>query len=554
MRTGKSFLLILLFSAVLLNGCASQQHKHPGKEIFYYNEASGIVNLDPAFSRDLPHIWVCNQLYNSLVKLDDSLHVQPSIAKSWSISPDGRTYTFLLRNDVFFHDDPVFKGKPRKVIAEDFVYSFRRMVNPKTASPGAWVFDLVADTPKGKDFSAMNDSVLQITLKKAFPPFLGILAMKYCSVVPKEAVQFYGSDFRKHPVGTGPFFMKNWVENVRLVLQKNRHYFERDKQGQRLPYLDAVSISFLRDKTTAFLEFTKGNLDFISGIAPSYRDEILTRTGELRLRYKKSIDLLKAPYLNTEYLAMLVDTGLQKVKVSPLRLKAVRQAINYGFDRVKMIKFLRNGIGIPGNKGMIPAGLPSYNSKADYGYSYDPEKARALLRSAGFGPQNPVPPVTLSTTSDYLDLCKYVQSQLGDIGLTVNINVLPEASMREMKADAKLNFFRASWIADYPSAENYLSLFYSKNFAPNGPDYTHFSSALFDQWYVESFSLPSDKKREALYRKMDSLVMEQAPVAVLYYDEALRFVQKKVRGMTLNPINMLNLERVRIDKQIGERK
>lgn len=547
-KVGVLFFLILLLSVVLFSGCASQQHKHPGKEIFYYNEAAGIVNLDPAFSRDLPHIWVCNQLYNSLVKLDDSLRVQPSIAKSWTISPDGKTYTFLLRNDVYFHDDPVFHGKLRKVTAEDFVYSFRRLVNPKTASPGAWVFDLVANTPKGKAFRALNDSLIQITLKKAFPPFLGMLAMKYCSVVPKEAVEFYGSDFRKHPVGTGPFFLKNWVENVRLVLQKNPNYFERDKEGHRLPYLDAVSISFLRDKTTAFLEFTKGNLDFISGIAPSYRDEILTRTGQLRSRYKNDVYMLKAPYLNTEYLAMLVDTSLQKVKISPLRLKAVRQAVNYGFDRVKMIKFLRNGIGIPGHKGMIPAGLPSYNARADYGYSYNPEKARKLLHDAGFGPNNPPTPITLSTTSDYLDLCKYVQSQLGDIGLTVHINVLPEATMREMKADAKLNFFRASWIADYPSAENYLSLFYSKNFSPNGPNYTHFYNALYDKWYQQSFSITSNKKREKMYRKMDSLIMEQAPVAILYYDEALRFVQKKVHGMTLNPVNMLNLERVRIEK------
>jgi peptide/nickel transport system substrate-binding protein len=213
-----------------------------------------------------------------------------------------------------------------------------------------------------------------------------------------------------------------------------------------------------------------------------------------------------------------------------------------------MIKFLRNGIGIPGNKGMIPAGLPSYDKQADYGYSYNPEKARKLLKEAGFGPSHPVPPITLNTTSDYLDLCKYVQSQLNDLGMDVHINVLPEASMREMKATAKLLFFRASWIADYPDAENYLSLFYSKNFAPGGPNYTHFSNNQFDKIYRHSFSVTNRHQRELLYRKMDSLVMEQAPVAVLYYDEALRFVRKRVHGMTLNPVNMLNLERVKIQK------
>ena len=540
--------LWLLVIAGTFSSCHNSAHTHPGKQIFYYNSPAEIVNLDPAFARDQAHIWVCNLLYNGLVKLDDSLHIKPCIAKRWKISDGGKVYTFFLRNDVYFHNDPVFKGKKRKVTAADFVYSFRRLVNPKTASPGSWVFDNVADTNGGKAFEAINDTTLKITLKRPFPPFLGILTMKYCSVIPHEAVQFYGQDFRKHPVGTGPFFLKNWVENVQMVLQKNPDYFEFDSAGNRLPYLDAVSISFLVDKMTAFLEFSKGKLDFISGIAPSYRDEILTRTGTLRSKYKKHVRLLKMPYLNTEYLGIMVDTGLQIVKNSPLRIKAVRQAINYGIDRVKMIKFLRNGIGIPGNKGVIPAGLPAYNPKADYGYSYNPAKAKILLKKAGFGPDNPMPPITLTTTSDYLDLCKFVQSQLNDIGFDIRLNITPPGTLRAMKAQAKLPFFRASWIADYPDAENYLSLFYSKNFTPDGPNYTHFSDPKFDALYEKSLSVTNRVKREKLDRQMDSLVMQQAPVVILYYDEALRFVQKRVKGMTLNPINLLNLDHVRIEK------
>ncbi|MBE0649388.1 MAG: ABC transporter substrate-binding protein [Bacteroidales bacterium] len=547
----KKFLnyLWLLVMAGILGACHNTSHTHPGKQIFYYNSPTEIVNLDPAFARDQAHIWVCNQLYNGLVKLDDSLHVKPSIAKSWKVSDDGKIYTFDLRNDVYFHNDSVFKGKKRKVVASDFVYSFQRLVKPKTASPGSWVFDDVADANGRKAFEAINDTTLQIRLKKPFPPFLGILTMKYCSVIPREAIQYYGQDFRKHPVGTGPFFLKNWVENVEMVLQKNPDYFEFDSAGNRLPYLDAVAITFLADKMTAFLEFTKGKLDFISGIAPSYRDEILTRTGELRSKYRKNIRLMKMPYLNTEYLGMMVDTSLQIVKNSPLRLKAVRQAINYGIDRVKMIKFLRNGIGIPGNKGIIPAGLPAYNPNADYGYLYNPEKAKLLLKEAGFGPKNRMPPITLATTSDYLDLCKFVQSQLDDIGFDIRLNIMPPGSLREMKAQAKLVFFRASWIADYPDAENYLSLFYSKNFTPDGPNYTHFYDPKFDVLYQKSLSVINERKREKLYREMDSMVMQQAPVAILYYDEALRFIQKRVEGMTLNPINLLNLEYVKIDNK-----
>lgn len=524
--------------------CSSGHHKNPDKSIFKYNEASGIVNLDPAFARDQAHIWVCNQLYNGLVQLDDSLSVLPCIAKNWEISGDGLTYTFYLRDDVYFHQSDAFGNGLRKVVAGDFVFSFNRLMNPATASPGSWVFGNVDRVGEEYSFFSENDSTLIIRLQKPFPPFLGLLTMQYCSVLPKEVVQKYGSDFRTNPVGTGPFFLKNWEENIKMVLQKNEKYFEMEG-GKRLPYLDAVSISFLIDKMTAFLEFTKGNLDFISGIDPSYKDELLTRDGELREKYRGKFEMISIPYLNTEYFGILVDTAQPNVKQSPLKIKNVRKAINYGFDRKKMIKYLRNGIGIAGTKGMIPAGMPAFDEQAGYGYDYKPEQSKALLKKAGFNSENPVPPITLVTTSDYLDLCKFVQSQLQDIGFSIEIEVSPPAAVIERRAQSRINFFRASWIADYPDEENYLSLFYSENFAPSGPNYTHFSNADFDELYRETFATHNQQERTKLYRKMDSLIMEEAPVVVLYYDKVLRFIQNDIEGLTSNPINLLNLKRVK---------
>ncbi len=538
---------IVLSLFLLLQACDRHAKKIKDKQIFRYNEASGIVTLDPAFARDQAHLWVCNQLYNGLVQLDDSLNIKPAIAHDWKISKDGKTYTFYLRNDVYFHNDTVFKGIKRKVTAYDFVYSYKRLVSPSTASPGSWVFANVAGNNENKKFIAVNDTVFKIVLKKPFPPFLGILTMQYCSVIPHEAVEFYGNDFRKHPVGTGPFYLKNWVENIKIVLRKNPNYFEYEN-GKRLPYLDAVAISFLSDKMTAFLQFTQGKFDFLSGIAPSYKDELIDKRGNLREKYKNSVNLLKCPYMNTEYLGILVDTLVKGGKMSPLKTEAVRKAVQYGFDRKKMVMFLRNGIGIAGNKGIIPAGFPAYNPNAGYGYFYDPDSSRKLLKKAGFDEQHPVPPVTLYTTAEYVDLCKFIQSQLEEVGITINLNVLPAASMREMKANQKLEFFRASWIADYPDEENYLSLFYSKNFAPAGPNYTHFSNEIFDSLYNTSMSELNSKKRIDLYRKMDSIIMEKSPVIILYYDEVLRFVNKKVKGMTVNPVNLLNLKKVTIEK------
>jgi len=544
LKTVLGFVIFFSFSILLFESCTSESNRNADLSIFRYNEAAGIVNLDPAFARDQAHIWVCNQLYNGLVQLDDSLNVLPCVAKRWDISEDGLTYIFHIHNDVFFHQNGVFEKGTRKVTAHDFVYSFNRLIDPATASPGSWVFALVQRTGEEAAFLAENDSTLVIKLDKPYPPFLGILSMQYCSVIPREAVEEFGSEFRKNPVGTGPFFLKNWKENIKMVLQKNQQYFEKEN-GQQLPWLDAISISFLRDKMTAFLDFTQGNLDFISGIDASYKDEVLTRDGHLREKYNTMFRMIGVPYLNTEYFGILVDTNLTNVKASPLQFKAIRQAINYGFDRAKMIRYLRNGIGIPGTKGMIPKGMPAFNDQAGYGFSYNPEKARELVAAVGYNSGNPIPPITLVTTADYLDLCKFVQAQLQEIGFAIEIEVSAPAAVIERRAQSRINFFRASWIADYPDEENYLSLFYSKNFAPSGPNYTHFSNALFDSLYVKSIQETNKSIRLGLYREMDSIVMQEAPVVVLYYDQSLRFVQNNIEGLTANPINLLTLKKVK---------
>lgn len=515
------------------------------KKIFRYNESAGITSLDPAFARNQANIWAVNQLFNGLVQLDDNMVPVPCIARNWSVEDKGKTYIFHLRKDVYFHDDPLFTGgKGRVVTASDFVYSFNRIVDPETASAGAWVFNNVANEGNKFGFEAVNDSTLVIRLKDAFPPFLGLLCTQYCSVVPFEICEFYGKDFRKHPVGTGPFYFKLWKEGIKLVLLKNDNYFETD-HGQKLPYLDAVAVTFIVDKQSVFLEFVKGNLDFMSGLDPSYKDELLTKRGTLNPKYINKFRLLTQPYLNTEYLGFLVDKNLKIAKESPLIIKEVRQAINYGFDRRKMMRFLRNNIGMPGLYGMIPPGLPSFDSTKTWGYNYDPAKARALLAKAGFPGGKGLPEIRLSTNSSYLDLATYIQQQLNELGFTIQMDVHPPASMREMIAQSKLNFFRGSWIADYPDAENYLSLFYSPNFTPKGPNYTHFSDTAFDHLYKKSIDTEIPAQRYHYYQQMDSLVMSEAPVVVLYYDQVLRFVQKNIEGLGNNAMNLLTLKRVR---------
>ncbi|MCX6244119.1 MAG: ABC transporter substrate-binding protein [Bacteroidetes bacterium] len=536
------FYSVLILLMVL--GCSRGPGKNGNKTVFRYNEAAGITSLDPAYARDQANIWATHQIFNGLVQLGDHLEILPCIAKAWAISSDGKEYCFHLRQDVYFHSTPVFPaGKGRRVVAADVLYSFSRITDPSVASPGSWIFNYVEKTGAKYSFLAPDDSTFIIRLKQPFPPFLGILTTLYCSVIPHEAVEMYGTDFRKNPVGTGPFQFMMWKEGVKLVLIKNPAYFEFEN-GSRLPFLDAVAITFLADKQSAFLEFVKGKLDFMSGIDPSYKDELLTRDGKLKPGFNSKFRLIAEPYLNTEYLGFLVDPEASTVKKNPVVNRKVRQAINLSFDRAKMIEFLRNNIGTPGLYGMIPKGMPSFDSTTIH-YNYDPEKARKLLAEAGYPEGRGMPPVTLSTTSDYLDICKYLQYKAGEIGIEIRIDISPPAALKEMKAQAKLPFFRASWIADYPDAENYLSLFYGRNFSPQGPNYTHFKNPGFDQLYEKAMASVNDSVRFGYYRQMEKLIMEDAPVVVLYYDQVLRFVQNNVEGLGSDPMNLLTLKKVK---------
>jgi peptide/nickel transport system substrate-binding protein len=537
----KHFLIIpiLILLVISFLSCSKSIGYNSTESVFRYNESSGIVSLDPAFAKDLPHIWACNQLFNGLVSLDENLGIVPSIAKNWKISDDGKTYIFNLRNDVYFHENQIFNGDKRKVVAQDFVFSFDRLLQSDLSSPGTWIFNSVAQNEGKADFVALNDTMLQIRLKEQNPSFLGILSMVYASVVPHEAVEKFGNDFRRNPVGTGPFMYTYWKEGVKLILKKNINYFEKTIH-QDVPIIDGVAISFLVDRQTAFLQFVKGKFDFMSGIDARYKDELLSREGKLRQKYQDQMYLQRKPFLNTEYLGIYIDSIAGKQ--NPMRNLQLRKAINYAIDREKMLKFLRNGIGKPGTGGMIPYGMPGHDSSGKSGYSYQPLLATQIVKESGLSDIS----VTLTTTAEYVDIAKFVQSQLSSIGLQAFVEVSQPAALRQARALGKLSMFRSSWVADYPDAENYLTLFTTANFAPNGPNYTHYSNPKFDQLYTELQVITSPELRSKMLWRMDSLLMESAPVVVLFYDESLRFVNKRISGLGANAVNNLDLRKVRI--------
>lgn len=528
-----TFFLSVVCISIFFNSCGNDTQNDRDHLVFRYNEHSNISSLDPAFARNPQNIWPTNQLFNGLVQLDDSLNIQPDIAKDWEIVDSTCTFYFNLRKDVFFHKNKVFgTDSTRAVTPMDFEYSFNRLIDPQVASPGSWVMNYV-------DLAvAENDSVFKIMLKEPFPAFLGMLGMRYFSVVPKEAVEFYGNEFRRNPVGTGPFQFKLWEENVKLVLRKNPLYFETNDNGEQLPYLEAVAITFLPDKQSEFLQFVQGKIDFISGLDNSYKDEILTTTGNLQPKYEETIKLLTTPYLNTEYLGFFMEA-----ETAEIQSQSLRKAINYGFDRQKMVTYLRNGMGIPAEHGFIPKGLPGFSEIE--GYDYQPEKARQLVEQYKMETGDQNPKIVIGTNSQYLDICEYIQRELEKIGISVTVDVMPPSTLRQMKSSGELDIFRASWVADYPDAENYLSLFYSPNFVPHGPNYMHYKNEVFDSLYQKALSINNIEERKLLYTTMDSLIIADAPVVPLFYDKAIRFVNKKVSGLGINPQNFLFLKRVK---------
>ena len=513
------------------------------KKVFNINLDQNLTTMDPAFARNQPADWIINQIFDGLVQVDAKLNAIPSIAKSWEITPDGHQYTFHLRNDVFFHDDPIFpKGKGRKVIAADFVYSFNRLIDPKVASSGGWIF---GDKVKDKNsFQAPNDSTFIVTLNKPFPAFINLLTHQYCVVVPKEIVEHYGKDFRSHPIGTGPFRFKYWKEEEILVLLKNEKYWEKDGTT-RLPYLDAVKVTFISDKQSAFMNFIKKDLDFFYGVDGSYRDDILTKSGKMTRKYQHKFQLIKGAYLCTEYIGILVDTSKSIVRNSPLRFKKVRQAINYGIDKPRLIKYLRNGIGTPAYSGFIPKGMPGFDSTLVKGYHYNPQKAARLLAEAGYPHGKGMPEVTLTTSTSYRDLIEYIQGELNALGIKVKVDVTPSSSLRELMSKNSVNFFRGSWIADYTDAENYLTVFYSKNKVPFGPNYTGYFNKDYDKLFEKSYFEKDPEKRFVLYRQMDNMVIQNASIVPILYDQSVTMLQNNISGYPINALSLMILKRVK---------
>jgi oligopeptide transport system substrate-binding protein len=540
-----------LFTALMLIGCGKGQPDNEERTVFTLNLYAGLSSLDPAFAGDQAATWMTLQLFDGLVAFDKDLRIQPAIAHSWELDSTATVLTFHLRHDVFFHKHPLLGAdSTRLVVAKDFVYSFTRLCDPKVASPGLALFNGevigvdVFNEGKANEvsgFQAPDDSTFLIHLTKPFSPFLSTLATPMTSVVPHEVADHYGKDFRKHPVGTGPFQFKRWNEGVSLILLKNPDYFESEN-GVRLPYLDAVKVRFIRNRLTELMELMQGRLDMVNSVDPTLRNEVFLDGGTLKPKYASTFSLLTGPYLNTEFLAFQTDSSLEVLKDHPLRLKKVREALGWAIDRQAIVQYLQKGFGSTAVNGMVPQGMPNYPHTTVSGFGYDPSKSAALLNEAGFPGGKGLPVLHIHSQPSYQALMEMVQKNWEQIGVITQIDNVEGPVLRKMAAEGSINLWRASWIADYPDPQNYLALFYSHNVPPAGANRFRYRNKNADALYEAAITADSASH---LFLQMDQQVIEDAVVLPLFYDRMVTLVNKEVSGLEMNAMNQPCLKRVK---------
>ena len=555
----KSLLLSLALLIFINFSCSTDENAD--KKIFNLNVNVGIETLEPVMSNSTQTIWALSLCMEGLVTFDKENKITPLLAKDWTISEDALTYTFNLKTNVKYYDDDCFTetgGKGRAVTAQDFKYCLERVNDPNTKSRGLWVFrDKIKGAPefiksrsdesnnKIKEITGIkviNDSTLQIELIEPFAPFLSLLTMSYGFVYPREAVEYYKDDFFKHPVGTGPFKFVKWDIDKELIFEKNKDYWDKDEEGNQLPYLDGVRFTFTKSLETEFLDFTQNKYDYHNPSSETF-GQITDDEGNLLDLENKSSELIRQPWLNTVYYIMMQTTKLPGGMGSPfINNKKLRQALNYGVDRKKIVRFVLKNRGFPAENGPLPIGIPGFDENIK-GYTYDKAKAKLLLVEAGYPDGNGLY-LTLVIGNDEIQqaIAIAIQEQMKELGVNIKLEQLMQATVLSKQQDGEFTFSRANWGADYFDPENFMALFYSKNLVPFGPNKTGYSNPRIDELYEQANKLTDFNERKKIYDEMQQIVIDDAAWLFIYYNQQVYLLHKNIEGFYLDGLNIIKLK------------
>ncbi|MGZ3930578.1 MAG: ABC transporter substrate-binding protein [Bacteroidia bacterium] len=526
------------------------------------NEVESIKSLFPIAINDVVSYHLGAQVYEGLVKYSQTdLSLLPGIAYKWEISADQLEYTFHLRKGVKFHDDACFAdGKGRELTANDFKFCLDKLCS---ADPSNNQFDYTfkdivvganeayADSKSGKKtgvtgVKVINDSTLSIRLTHIAPSFMNLLAMPGCYVYPQEALTKYGADMRIKAVGTGPFVLDQVKEGEVIIMKKNPHYWGVDENGNKLPYLDGLKWSFIREKKSEVLEFKRGNLDMIYRIPVEMFHELMGDLEHAKDR-KSDFIIINSTALNTNYFGFNCQSNL-------FSKKDVRLAFNYAIDRQKIADFTIQGEGSAADYGFVPYNTAfekaGYNYKALKGYSYDPDKAKELLKQAGYPGGKGFPKITLEINPSGGDrnilVATVVQKMLKEnLNVDMDINIVPLGEHIENVQSAKTDFFRFAWVADYPDPETFLTMFYGQHVPKSLSEkaYMNFGRYVnphFDSAFSAAKLIQDKAQRFAALAAAEQIMLDDAPTMPIFYDENFRLEQLNVRNLPENPMNYMD--------------
>jgi peptide/nickel transport system substrate-binding protein len=533
--------------------------------IYRQNETGEIRTLDPAQINDITSSHVSINIFDQLVHFDTDLNMVPGLAKRWMISEDGLTYTYILRSTARFHDDPCFpNGKGRAVTARDVLYSFTRICDVRAGTRSdAYFRDKVVGANEYyratqeasrngtaprvravRGFEAPDDTTFIIRLTKPFAPFEYTVTQTSMGIVPREAVDYYGKDFFQHPVGSGPFRFVSWTPDRDLFVKRNPTYWDVDERGNRLPYLDGIRFSFIKDDKLQLLEFAAGNLEESFRIPNEFFADIVDEKKQPKGKWSRN-QLLHKTALSTQFYGMVTTKGV-------FRDARVRRAINYAVDRNRIIRYVLKGQAAgPAHHGLVPPSMPDYQSDSVIGYSFNPTRARELLAEAGYPNGLGFPEITLQLNAGggrNVSIAEAIQGMLKE---HLNINIkLQQVEFAQHLSDidkGKAPFFRLGWVADYPDPESFLNLYYGKLVPSDDEDSpinsTRFRNAEFDRLFEEAISTTDRAERMRLYRKAEQIAIENAPMLLILNDEDYRFVQPYVKNHPHNSMDRTNHHR-----------
>jgi ABC-type transport system substrate-binding protein len=498
------FLLVLFF----LSSCSSRDRI---AGFLYLRLNADPTTLDPALIVDVAGGTLSAKLFNGLVRLDDKLNVVPDIAERWEIRDRGSAYIFHLRKGVLFSNG-------REVTSDDFKYSFKRIFTPETKSPDTWVLERILGAKeylKGRrsdipGILTIGRYTLLIRLEKPFSPFLKLLTMPAAYVVPKEEVRKWGPDFSTHPVGTGPFILKEWNHNSMLVFTRNRRYFDKKAKVAGIVY------RIIPEDLTAVTEFEVGNLDVIGIPASEY--------GKYRKSRKWSPLISSAEGLNTYYLGF----NCSRPPFDDINL---RRAVSCAIDRGKILKTFYEGRGRLA-KGPVPDLLRKWPAAGVS--AYEPDKAEKII--AGEWPKNRVINFYVSADQEVVDIAEVIQYYLRKVGLDVRIKQLEWSAYKSALNNGEADMFWIGWWADYPDPENFLfPLFHSSNHGAGG-NRTRYTNREVDSLIEAGQGAVDPSEANHDYMAAEKIITSECPWVFFWHRTEFTLRQPWVKQYKIYPI------------------